>query len=298
MPGPDRNPSLLLRLATVLLFLAGLAGVTASVYELGQARRAWASLKAARAEYQTEQSQSRILERRVVAREPPAGEPEAAAPSGNNPDSGTKAGGAEGADADWDRLQQAQLFLNAYPQVRAMLAAFAKAQFYGIFGPFLRTANLSESQIEQLEQVVTDNWLNHLVLGPKGQFGAGSMLPPEAQLQAVLGEQGAGQLQDFLRARPAQRVATQIAAANGYAGTPLSADQSAQLTQAIAASSASYQKGKSANLDNVNWASAQAQADAVLTPPQAELANRAFAKLQYQQALQAARQAVRAAAGK
>jgi hypothetical protein len=298
MSAPQK-PSLGLRALTVLLLLGGLAGLAGAVYELRLARRAWASLRLARAEYQTEQTQSRILVRNAetrgnqvselkkAAENSPGGTLASAAPAGGDP---THPG--------WDNKAEMQRFLDAYPEVRGMIAAFAKGQFQAMFGPFLRSANLSPQQTDQLEAAVTAYWLDHLVLGPNGGFGTTARLPPAPQLQAVLGDAGAQQLQDYARALPAQRVVSEIANSNGYAGTPLSADQSTQLTQLIASNSASYQEGKDTNLRNVNWGAAAAQAQALLSPPQAALASHVFAKLQYQQSLQAARQAVQAVAGK
>jgi hypothetical protein len=290
MPDSSARTSPLLTAATGLAFLVGLAGTAAAVYELGLARRAWASLKVARDGYAIEQTQSRILGRTAEARGQEVGALEKAARE-SGATSATMLAAASAPNSGWDNKAEMQLFLNANPEMRGMLGAFAKEQFQSIFGPFLRTANLNPAQVDQLEAAITENWMNNLALGPKGGFGTTSQLPPASQLQAILGDPGAQQLQDYTRALPAQRVATQIANSNGYAGTPLSADQSAQLTQLIAANSASFQDGKKASMDNVNWAAASAQAQAVLAPPQAALANNVFAKLQYQQSLQAARQA-------
>src|SRR6185312_2641610 len=155
MSASSARPSPLLTAATVLAFLVGLAGVTVAVYELGQARRAWGSLKVARTEYATEQAQSRILERTTDARGKEVGALEKAARESGAmaaPLAGAPSGGAP--DSGWDQTAEMQLFLNANPQMRELIASFAKGQFQAIFGAFVRTANLSPGQVDQLEAAI------------------------------------------------------------------------------------------------------------------------------------------------
>jgi len=99
-----------------------------------------------------------------------------------------------------------------------------------------------------------------------------------AQLQALLGPQGFEQFREATRQAPLRTLVTQLAASSYYTPSPVTADQAAQLQSLLAALSADYQDGGTANASSVNWDQALAQAQAFLSPSQLAI----LARLQQQ----------------
>ena len=81
----------------------------------------------------------------------------------------------------------------------------------------------------------------------------------------------------------------QIAAKAGLDSAPLSAEQTAQLAQIVTANSPAYAAGKTVNVNTVDWTATLGQANALLSPAQAQAAQRVIVGFQYPAALQQAR---------
>jgi hypothetical protein len=286
------SPSAASRRFAIAAVLAALLSIGGAVYEWTGAWRAQSDLAAASQAYGSAQKEWRTVARRdQAAANAPIAQPEATAPPARPAPpaapaaSGPKPNTAE-QKAAWQRL------LALHPEVRDMVIAVGRHQFEATFGSFLKSQGISTGQIEQLETTSMDVWFAGFGLGPHGDIrSAGALLPPVDQLRAILGDQGAQQAQDFNRAMPAMNVVNDIATKAGLASEPISSEQATQLNRIITANSASYAAGKTVSINAVDWAAAQAQVGAILSPGQAQAAGRVFATLQYQAALQAARQA-------
>jgi hypothetical protein len=275
--------------------LAAVLAIGAAVYEWTAAWRAEAALAAASQSYGAAQREWRTVTRRDQTAEKTLTELQRAAEAARTPAAavaaspaaaGTKAAVAAEQKAEWQRL------LAVHPEVRDMVIAVGRHQFDATFGSYLKSQGFSSGQIEQLETTAMEGWFAGFAIGPHGDIrSGGSVLPPPDQLRAVLGDQGAQQIQDFNRSMPAMNVVNDIATKAGLAAEPISPEQATQLARIMTANSASYAAGKTVNVNAVDWTAALAQVGTVLSPVQAQAAGRVIATLQYQSALQQARQA-------
>ncbi len=274
--------------------LAALLAIGAALYEWTGAWRAQADLAAASQAYGTAQKEWRTIARRDQAATDALSalqqKAEAAPMAKPAPAAGPAASGPKGTTAEqkaaWQRL------LAIHPEVRDMVIAVGRHQFDATFGNFLKSQGFSTGQIDQLETTSMEAWFAGFGIGPHGDIrSGGALLPPPDQLRAILGDQGAQQIQDFNRAMPAMSIVNDIATKAGLASEPISSEQATQLARIMTSNSASYAAGKTVNVNAVDWAAAQAQVGAVLSPGQAQAAGRVIATLQYQAALQQARQA-------
>ena len=272
--------------------LAALLAIGAAIYEWTGAWHAQKDLAAASQAYGAAQKEWRTIARRdqaaaetltALQQKAPAAPAAAPVPAAGPAASGPKGNTAE-QKAAWQRL------LAIHPEVRDMVIAVGRHQFDVTFGNFLKGEGFPTGQIDQLETTSLEAYFAGFGLGPHGDIrSGGGLLPPPEQLRAILGDQGAQQIQDFNRAFPALGVVNDIATKAGLASEPISSEQATQLNRIITANSAAYAEGKTVSVNAVDWTAAQSQAVAILSPGQAQAARRVIAVLQYQAALQQAR---------
>jgi RNA polymerase sigma factor (sigma-70 family) len=260
-----------LSLAALLGFLSAGTGLL----ELKKYHREQAWLAAAGRQAAADQAQLHILNRKAQATE---GMLHALQPAGLAATGPNQVGAVREPAA-------AQQFLAAYPEARALLASNGKAQFRKAFSAFYQQASLTPAQIQELEDRTIELWVDSTSIAPTGDMHATVALLPDDQLHALLGDRAFGQFQEYNRTLPARTFASRAAMAAGYAGAPLSQEQEEQLVRIVANNSIDYQNGLPVDLDAVEWAGAQAQAQTILAPSQAKAAGVAFLNFQYHAAL-------------
>jgi RNA polymerase sigma factor (sigma-70 family) len=162
-------------------------------------------------------------------------------------------------------LAAGQAFLTAFPQARTMLLEIGKAQVARYYSAFIQAAKLTPAQIENLEDQSSEQLVQTITFGPTGPRPGNPFLP-DAQLMAILGDQGFQQLQDFKRMQSLQDVVND--ASSMSTSVPFTGTQANQLLTIIANASSSYQTGGNASLNTVNWDQVMAQAQGVLSPQQ------------------------------
>jgi hypothetical protein len=185
---------------------------------------------------------------------------------------------------DWQRFE------STYPEVRQMLADVHKLQIERNMGLFYKVAGLTPEQIAEYENKTIDSFDQNEALAPGPRFNPVAGQLPDDQLQAIFGEQGFQQYQDYTRMMPANYFAVNVQSASGSAGAPLSTDQEQQLAQIVANNDSNYASGKPLQLNAVNWGNVETQAQALLSPAQWAAAQVIFANYQFGLALGQARQ--------
>lgn len=143
-----------------------------------------------------------------------------------------------------------------------------------------RKAGFSPEQVRQFETLLEDHYLRQLdIMATTRAEGLTSSDPAIVQMNkeeyarysaaqtAALGSQLASAVNEDQRTAPVQEMADAVAG-NTFYSQPLGTGQADQLTQILANNSASYAKGGAAKANNIDMASALAQAQAVLSPEQ------------------------------
>jgi RNA polymerase sigma factor (sigma-70 family) len=185
-------------------------------------------------------------------------------------------------------------FLTAVPQARGILEGIFQTEAAARYGPFFKSTNMSPVQIEQFENAVVNTRLGDLALTPSGFSDTSALLPPDDQLQALLGNQNYQQFKDFLQVQPAYSLANFAGAAAGLASEPLSADQEDQLVQVLIKNASVSQAGGPIDLSTLNWDVLLPQAQGLVSPSQWNALQGVLLQMQYRQALQAAQEQVAA----
>jgi hypothetical protein len=162
-------------------------------------------------------------------------------------------------------LAAGQAFLAAFPQARDLLVHIGKAQIARNYAGFFRTANLTPSQIENLENRTNDLWMQTLTVGPAGVH-PGTPTLPDDQLQEILGAQAFQQLQDYRRVQQLQGILNDASSLSTSA--PITGEQGDQLLMILAKASSSYQTGGIAAPKTIDWNQVVSQAQGILTAPQ------------------------------
>jgi hypothetical protein len=190
-----------------------------------------------------------------------------------------------------DAKADGQAFLAAFPEQRTAIMEIGKAQIARGYGAFFRAAGLSPAQIDQFETLVSQTWLDNILVSPNGVHPA-PVQPPADQMQALLGDQAYQQYQDYQRTQEAHGLTLQLATAVTNANAPaMSADQADQLAQIIMTGSPGAQSGRGLNPATVDWDAVMTQAQGVLAPQQLQVAQGLLLNMQYQTALAQARRA-------
>jgi RNA polymerase sigma factor (sigma-70 family) len=177
-------------------------------------------------------------------------------------------------------------FLEAYPQARSILIDWGRAQLAAKFAGFYATAQLTPAQIEAFETRTTEFGLKQFETTEKSIKPTKSELPAE-EIRAMLGETAYKQFEEFKRVESAYGVASRVAYAAGFSGTPLSKEQSVQFAQLIAANAPAA--GNLASND-VDWDAVMKQSGTLFAPAQFNAAQPILLKLQFQQAVSRAQE--------
>jgi RNA polymerase sigma factor (sigma-70 family) len=183
-----------------------------------------------------------------------------------------------------DAIERGKRLLADHPEIRDLLRQRAKADFDAQYGALVKTLGLNAAQIEAFGRIVSAAQRPMILGNSTGNFAFPdsdltlSEDEKTAQLQALLGPQGFEQFREATRQAPLRTLVTQLAASSYYTPSPVTADQAAQLQSLLAALSADYQDGGTANASSVNWDQALAQAQAFLSPSQLAI----LARLQQQ----------------
>jgi RNA polymerase sigma factor (sigma-70 family) len=213
---------------------------------------------------------------------PPRGAPVAAVP----------ASPAQAADPG---VAAGRALQSAHPEINQAVVNYSKAAALARYWPLFSQLKLTPDQIAQFEQIA--------VAADPGGFGFGgngyqysfspsdhpiSQAEAAAQVQALLGPAGFQALQDYQRTAGAVSFANMVGEAAFDAGEPISATQSDQLRQIVAANSATYVAGRSVNIGQVDWTAVEQQSRSLLTDGQAASLSASIQQLQFNQAWTAA----------
>jgi hypothetical protein len=285
---PSASPSSWLARLRLILALAGLAFLGVAAYEWSTMRDVRASLLSSQKKYQSDLRDLLRVENRIRERDTAAGQ--RASASTAHADSIAAKDGTSGmageSSAPAEGRQRAQQFLARFPEARAMMTAFAKAEFDLKYRPFFKTAHLSPAQVDSLERATVEAEMQSLTIGD----GSGSAHPtvaaaPDDQALAILGYDAYQAYKDYRTTIPLQTLANNIAAKSDLAGYPMSVDQMAILAQLMVRNAQRDTPSATFSRDSVNWSATLQQMQAVLPPDQYAVALRVLTPLQYQQAL-------------
>ena len=148
------------------------------------------------------------------------------------------------------------------------------------YAAFYRKLALTSDQIARFEQVNTNHFLqvqdiaatakdeNQTFSDPAiKELGKQEYMQFKQAATDVLGEQGFREYQQYQRTSDVGAM-TDAVAGNTYFNDALNAQQAEQLTQILANNSAAYQKGQDASPNDIDFTSAAAQAQGILSPTQ------------------------------
>jgi RNA polymerase sigma factor (sigma-70 family) len=259
--------------------IAGLALVAIGIgaYQVREAERAESALPTARAEFARAQGRLQNLPPEGAHRGRAATAPGRAAivlPTADRPAQNPQEAGRK--------------FLAAVPEARGMLMGTFRVEASRAYGPFLRSAGMSSAEIEKFEDAVVATRMEHLALTAKGFSDTSTLLPPDDQLQALLGDQRYQEFEDFRPIQPAFGFVAYAAVAAGLAGAPLSNDEQDQLVQVLVQNSPAAPAGGLLDLSTVNWDGVLRQVQAAVSPRQWNALQADLLHMQYAQALAAA----------
>jgi hypothetical protein len=169
----------------------------------------------------------------------------------------------------------------ADPKLYALGMKAFQAGLHWKFGPLFRTLNLTPDQIDKFESLesqheeaqidimatasaqgmpFSDPIVAALMSQENGQY--------QAAQQALLGDTGYQQLQQFNRMAPVMGIVDTVAVSVALTPTPLTGAQSDRLAQILANASSQFQSGGPATPATINWPATLGQAQAILSPAQ------------------------------
>jgi len=262
--------------AILCLFSAG-----AGVYELRNGLRSEESLNSANAQYEAEQVQLRALERSNQAVDQALADLQRKVDQLHSVNPIRTASAADTlvqSQKDWQQFQ------SAFPKAREMLAEVGKAQRQAQYGSFFLRAGLTPAQIQEFENRTAEFMMQNIAIAPGFVHPTANQLPDD-QLRTILGGDAFQEFQDYNRMMPANSAANTISSLTSFAGAPISTDQAEKLAQIIADNCPAYKSGQAMGESPVDWAYAQVQAQALLSPTQWQAAENVFLNWQYEQAL-------------
>jgi len=198
-------------------------------------------------------------------------------------------------DADWAQSRRKSLVIRAGkkvggpPDAGGPAASAAAARATRVmranvdtqFRSLLQRLGLSPVQIGQWEAAAAEHSLmmRDIVTAAADQGltprdpGVIALLQSETkqwenQQADLVGADASAQLDDYTRVLPAAQIANELAGRVFGSDSPLTAAQGSQLTQIMANASATYKQGGGANPNSIDWDSALAQAQGVLSASQ------------------------------
>jgi hypothetical protein len=296
------------KIVVSIAVIAGVLSIGTVVHDIKQAQAAEAAAGAVQQENQTQAARLQELQRVALTAEQTRAELEksvaearssAAKPSPSEDDKTAAINAA--AQAAYAR---GRAFLAAHPEFRPLLIANQKLGFSDTFGALYRKLGLTPDQIDRFEAVLLErsSFSFSTSAGESVDFNLAtnknSYAEQEAQLRETLGEANYAQYQEYNRTRIARQRTAELASSLYYTNSALTAEQTKQVEQILAQSSAEYQAGKPVRLDLIDWDQVMAQVPGVLSTRQLEAMNGIRARTQYIQALIEAQTASMVAARK
>lgn len=209
------------------------------------------------------EKQNRELQDRLAARgrRGPGGE---AGPAGTGePGEGAGSGGPGGLRGRFGDPRQADAAMRelmAKPEVQALMAQQQKAVVEGRYAALFKSLNLTPEQAEKLKTLLADRMntgrdvaeaARAQGIDPRENRDTFAKLLSDAQatldnsIKSVIGEQGYAQLQSYEQTMPQRSVVEQLQRQLAYGDTPLTAQQSEQLVQILAANAPQRTAGDS-----------------------------------------------------
>jgi hypothetical protein len=170
------------------------------------------------------------------------------------------------------------------PKVQVLWFAKERAELAPSYGPFFRRRGLSPEQIEKLSDLIVQ-WRahSHDMSEINRQKGIGFNDPAlvaqrergeaefKAGVTAFLGADGYAALRDYARALEIRTFVSRFAGVAAVAGPPVNGEQAEVLVQLLANSCPGYGMGGPANLNRIDWNSADPQLTGILSAGQAKL---------------------------
>ncbi|PTX91426.1 sigma-70 family RNA polymerase sigma factor [Opitutus sp. ER46] len=173
-------------------------------------------------------------------------------------------------------LSAGQALMDRYPELRQAVIAYARAQVYARFGPYMRNRNLTPEQEELfVNWMVLDSGSVRRLTGPDGEpimlavpdwGNREKRREMERTLGQMLGMEAGQELRTFVEQYPARTLASSLAGSLYFTDTPLTAEQSTALVAAVAeASKLNRKTGWNGQYD---WAAVLPKAKPVLSESQ------------------------------
>ena len=154
------------------------------------------------------------------------------------------------------------------------MAAQAKALFARRYAHLFNTLGFSPEQTDEMLNLMVEASGDMSINGAQISFRPDGVSEEQIK-QSMSGLWGSPsaeqQYMDYDRTYLVREVATDLASNLYNTDTPLTSDQSDQLTQILAINSSSYQNGGKATKLSINWNTALAQAQGILSAPQLEV---------------------------
>ncbi len=193
------------------------------------------------------------------------------------------------ADGSWSaKSVDREEFLAAFPEARRIFADLYRSRTARDYAAFYRSAGLTPLQISQFEALMAETWLQNTTLTTE-KFSGDISQPPETQMRDILGDDAYGQFRTYFKDTFARRFAGQVAAAVGYTGSPLTAEQAGGLAQLVADNSPTDENGRGLDPNSTDWDVVAARAKSSMSAAQWKAAEAVFAGAQFDRAFAEAR---------
>jgi len=166
------------------------------------------------------------------------------------------------------------------PTLQALWLNSGRARLAQEYGPFFAAQQLTPAQVAQFTANALQRQEQLMDLVGAAQTQGADSKAAVATLQqqandafaaaqiALLGAEGFRQMQDYDRSTQVRLAVEGLVGSATLEGLPLTAEQAAQLTTALANATSRFAAGGRAELATLNWDAADAQARQILTPAQ------------------------------
>jgi hypothetical protein len=164
---------------------------------------------------------------------------------------------------------------------RQLFRAAAQQRRHLQFQALYRKLKLTPEQIAQFESAMVKQEEAKLDAADARQTGGDeqaiyflSGAEWNQNMQAILGQEGFAQMQDYMRSMPVRTFLNGYAVQLAETGSPITQDQATQLASIALANDSMYQQGKGTDPGTVNWTAAWEGASKVLNEDQLALLQR------------------------
>lgn len=167
------------------------------------------------------------------------------------------------------------------PKLQVLHFAMERAFLRQRYGPFFWKEGLTPAQIDRLSDVLVRSRMNSYDLSEIHRTQGLAFNDPamraqrdrdkaevEAGLRDVLGEAGYARLDDYRRSIEIREHVGKIAGAAALEGVPINREQADALVNALAATTPLFGSGGPAEFGRIDWKTAEAQAQGILSPAQ------------------------------